>query len=212
MGSYILHELEKEQPSDATVHPAIGQYMHSFEHAATVGEQHSALEGIILITALTAKVGGKNLGGIRQEGHTAKYAPEIGKTGLRHTLVQTTQERVIVPDALKSALRLSTIHLPRETNSRPSMTTIKYAIGTDGSLEGVTFNDPRLPDRPTYWANDTIEVNPIFHGISRYVRTILHTSFAILPHHAYMYAQRPSVPPIPYDPAELEVYAPRRAR
>jgi len=186
--------------------------MRSFEGANTIAEQHNALEGIILIAALTARVGSKNLGGIQQAGHTAKYAPEIGKTGLRHSLVESTDERAIVPNGLKSTLRLSAINLPREANGKLSATAIKYEMNNDGVLSGVTLSDSRLPERPMYWADDPLSINPIFSGLGLYVKMIIHTSFAVLPHHAYMYAEHPAISPVPYDPRELAMHTPRRGR
>lgn len=184
--------------------------MHSFETAGTVGEQHAALEGVILVAALTAKISGRNLGGIRLEGHTTKYAPEIGKAGLRHSLAERGEPKVLIQGLLESCLHVSSVHLPREMDGKRSITAIRYEIDEAGELEGVAIADPRLPDRPTYWSADPVAINPVFGALGRYVRTILHTSFAILPHHAYMYAQHPSIPAIPYAPLELEIYRPRR--
>lgn len=186
--------------------------MHSFESAATIGEQHGALEAIILVTALTARVGSKSLGGIRQEGHTVKYAPEIGKSGLRHTLGNFEAQQVIIPGVVASNLHLTSVNVPRESGRQGSVTTIRYDVGRDGSLRGASLSDLRMPERPMYWPEDPLNVVPTFHALNVYVKTILHTCFAVLPHHAYMYASRPKIAPIPYSPAEIEIYRPRHQR
>mgnify|MGYP000951252549 CR=1 FL=1 len=189
---------------------AFDRHRFALGQAATIGEQHTALEGMFL-AAKVVTIGTEQFDMMprRSSAHSRDIVPAIYEAGINHrfswlTLLSSDEQGAIVRS---SAPRLAAISLPREHAKRnlqniPSLsTTVVYEFeGND--LSHVRTADQCTPRRFSYSPGHPVE-GTVFAALGDYIRRRIESQLVVTRGKAYF--GKPDVLPAPVPYAEYEM-------